>query len=340
MNGLRNYVMGGRGCLICLQVLLLLAMCTRADATTTIRRCCPPGYEFVVLAENEEDGDSALFPHRFRCRELIGDDFHLFGYNFDVTNDTMGIPQCGNLAISVLDGVDDLISEETCIDVSGGQAIALKCTDKPSFINVHRLQKCCRKGSSYDLDKRTCLSNDQSLDVFGSLAGNSIVLFEVETPHCRDDEEVFVEYLSATHRLRLHESSVDVVSVQHEQSEHLDPRTFCVEGVYEQHTDEPLPTEDPEFPQPRSSQLIVRTCRPRSVCNRMPCVRRCCRNEQMLEYRNGESICVEHTHNIRPTFYDLMFPLDADKQQTVVNPPGEPQQQKHYLHSTFLGVVH
>lgn len=320
MNELRNRVKCS-GLLWFLVAVIVWSESARAATSNNVQRCCPPGYVFVVLADGvEESGD--LFPHRFRChdrRHSGVEESRLFGYNFDVTNETMGIPQCSEVVMTQLGSVSDLLSTETCVDDLEGQAIVLRCKDDPVSIDVHRVLKCCPEGSAYDLDNRSCVFNDQQIeDVFKHLAGQSVILFEVGRPQCLDNEEVFIEYLSETHHLRLHQSSVDVVSVKHELSEHLAPHSFCLDGVQRQMP----PTEHQFFTEPSAHPIIVRTCRPRSVCNRMPCVRRCCRNEQMLEERNGESVCVEHERNIRPTFYDLMYPLAADKPQIVAEPTG------------------
>lgn len=317
MNGLCNRVGS-----LWLLVMLLFVWNESAAATTSVQRCCPPGYAFVVLADVEEDtGD--FFTHRFRCRERSGQEgepTRLFGYNLDVTNQTIGIPQCSEVIMSNLGSAFDLVSTESCLDELNGQVIALRCSVDERSIDVHRVLKCCPEGSSYDLNERKCVFNNvQQLDVFSHLAGEAVVLFDVKTPQCLDNEEVFIEYLSETHRLRLHQSSIDVVSVKHEQSEHLSPYSFCIEALQtNQSTIEDALFSDPSPPHP----LIVRTCRPRSICNRMPCVRRCCRNEQMFELHNDDSICVQNENHLRPTFYNVMYPLAADKPQTVVDPPG------------------
>lgn len=315
------------GLFVVLAIVLVWNDSVAANSNSNVRRCCPPGYAFVVLDDAVEESGH-LFPHPFRCRERSNvaeeepdDGSRLFGYNLDVTNETIGIPQCSTLVMAKLDNVSDMVSTEMCIDdLPNGQRIVLRCSGDRMTIDLHRVLKCCPERSSYDLTERSCVFNDQSLDVFNHLAGQNIVVFEVRTPECLDNEEVFIEYLSETHHLRLHQSSLDVVSVKHQLSEHLAPLSYCIEGVTKE---EVSPTEaDSFFSEPPPHPLIVRTCRPRSVCNRMPCVRRCCRNEQMLEEHDGESICVQHERNIRPTFYDLMYPLAADKQQTVADPPG------------------
>lgn len=180
---------------------------------------------------------------------------------------------------------------------------------------VHRLAKCCRTGWHYDLMTRRCIPiTDATANVntvrqtLLQTTDDTVILFEVHKPDCNDATDVFVEYLSDRHSLRLHKNGLDLWSRKHGESEHLEAGEFCLDVA--------IDASDAS----QQQQLIVRSCRRQSICDRIACVRRCCRNDQMLERQNGTSVCVPYERNIRPRFYDLQAPLSGDPEMT---PPPE-----------------
>lgn len=180
---------------------------------------------------------------------------------------------------------------------------------------VHRLAKCCRTGWHYDLMTRSCIPITDAIANVNTVrqtllqTTDNTVLFEVQQPDCNDATDVFVEYLSDRHSLRLHKNGLDLWSRKHGESEHLEPGEFCLDVA--------LDASDAS----QQQQLIVRSCRQHSICDRIACVRRCCRNDQMLERQNGTSVCVPYERNIRPRFYDLQASLSGDPEMTP--PPPE-----------------
>lgn len=270
------------------------------------RKCCPAGQVLVQVDTAESV--------RYECRETdeVDDDevVALFGYNLYADREPQ-MPQCASASVvERLDmGKTLLYATEQCIDrLSTGEVIALQCAGEAGAddhhhhptITVSQIAKCCADGSVYDLGERSCTDGrrvETAAAFRAELGDRTALLFTVRTPVCADDAEVFVEYLSGagTHQIGFVGDSSDVVvtsligGLQH--SERLLAGTFCVDTALDG-ADEHV-------------QLMVRSCRPRSICGRIPCVRRCCRNEQRLEMINGTSQCRSHERNIRPRFYDV-----------------------------------
>lgn len=235
----------------------------------------------------------------------------LFGYNLRISDSEVvlenNIPKCSDVELFQFNMDGGLISSDGCIDYLDGVVQGLKCSDREQ-VEVHKLFKCCPAGWSYDLQERQCVENANDLRLFGNLVGNDVALFETKTPECRQ-EDVFVEYYTDKQNVMLQRSGVDVVSLLTGESEFLLPESFCMEGVYNNVSE--------------VTQLIVRSCRPRSVCQRMPCVRRCCKNDQMLARINGTSQCVAINQNIRPIFHEVSGPIEVGKMEIAVVPPGK-----------------
>lgn len=297
---------------------------TNSFRANKIAKCCPEGYELKLDGNVTTDdlNDNLGLASRYSCIMTIWPFMEnetstapsLFGYNLRISdsevlfkNDVNNIPKCPDVELFQFDLDGGLISSDGCIDYLDGIVQGLKCSDREQ-VEVHKLFKCCPAGWSYDLQERQCVENVNDLKLFGNLVGSSVALFEMKTPECRP-EDVFVEYFTDKQNVMLQRSGVDVVSLLTGESEFLLPESFCMEGIYNNASE--------------VTQLIVRSCRPRSVCHRMPCVRRCCKNDQMLAKINGTSQCVAINQNIRPIFHELSGPVEIDKMELAVDPPGK-----------------
>lgn len=146
-------------------------------------------------------------------------------------------------------------------------------------------------------------------DLF-KLFGKSVAVFQTQVPDCDLADEIFVEYQSNIHQFKLIRSGLKL-----SETEILEPGTFCIDGI----VDFAGNSTKPEI----RNGIIVRTCRPREMCKKIPCVRRCCRNEEMMQRVNGSVKCVEYARNINPTFYDIESPLHGlTKGYSIVEPQG------------------
>lgn len=138
-----------------------------------------------------------------------------------------------------------------------------------------------------------------------------MAIFQTKVPDCALDE-VFVEYQSDIHQSRLQRSglklSVDATEI-------LRPGTFCLDAIVDADRNSTITTD--------IYGIIVRTCRPRELCRKIPCVRRCCRNEMMMQRVNGSVKCVEYARNIKPTFYDMGSPVYGSKGYSIKEPTGK-----------------
>lgn len=240
----------------------------------------------------------------------------LFGYNLEI-NSEVNIPTCENIALVEFTNEGGVISANGCIDSLEDHVYGLNCPVSEHSLNVHRLNKCCPEGFSYDLNERYCVENANYMTNFHKYFGNAIVLFKQKVPKCNEDDEVFVEYHSHTHNIELTTGGLNIALDQNEK-DFLSPQAFCVDGAVRVN-----PVNDEIFVAGDPNELIVRSCRPRTICNRMPCVRRCCENEQMMERQNGTTVCVAHPENknLKPIFHKIDFPIQT-LPQNQINPAG------------------
>lgn len=294
---------------------------------TKISKCCPIGSE-LVMNDNLSHQEPVLRHHseekQFKCRETNDDDLlanltitnsTIFGYNLHRSNSAEHIPSCSDVELFEFEFDGGLISSDGCVDYFNGAVHGLRCSDR-SQVEVHRLLKCCPDGYSYELTERQCVENVRNMELFQNFSKNAVILFTSKTPQCREDgEEVFVEFFSNKYGVALDRGGIMVTSFTRD---FLFPGSFCVEGIVYKEKN-----ENDENVLSSSGDLIVRSCQPRSICKRMPCVRRCCKNEQMLTRQNNKTVCVDYSRNIKPIFYDVSLPLEIGKEQKQVEPAGK-----------------
>lgn len=199
-----------------------------------------------------------------------------------------------------------------CIDRSAdGQFYALTCSEQAT-VGVHKINKCCSNGV-YDHAQRFCVRDLRSIQHFERLFDGSVIVFENKVPECNDNE-AFVEYYSTAHAITFDQKKLRISAQHLPFVDILESDRYCVEGL--------INTKSNELDQ----HIIVRTCRPRSICQKIPCIRRCCKTDQILTRNNTEhkAECVQHPNNanIDPNFYDLNFPVKPNETQQGVHLKG------------------
>lgn len=202
---------------------------------------------------------------------------------------------------NVFQGREYYIELNGCIDKDkNDQFVAISCLNY-STINVHLMNKCCPFGQSYDHNGRFCAQNSEVHGHFKKLFGNVAVVFRDTVPDCTEDE-VFVEYFSTVHKIHFDGKNLNV------NGNTLVSDKFCIEDLVNIKTNK-VNGDDKYF--------IVRSCHPRSICEKIPCIRRCCKADQvMYPQLEGQRECQYHPNkkNLLPIFYDVSRPLNNPKE--------------------------
>lgn len=257
-------------------------------------KCCPNGQNLDI--KRQENG--TIF---YDCVPGAGES--LYGYNIRQNDESPQIPACDNLIATDFSTENHLIWTNGCLDTVGNAVTSLKCPYQQN-VDVHLVYKCCGPGYSYDFNERFCVPNERYLENFSRVFGESVIVFKTKVPRCNDDE-VFVEHHSTVHDIWFSRSSI-TITPKYRESETMLPGTFCIEGTINHTTaTEPNTTEDLN-----AIHVIVRSCRPRAICeSSIPCVRRCCESDQMMARDNvtKRGVCVPHAKNknLQPIFHDV-----------------------------------
>lgn len=264
-------------------ILIAILLCFIQQNECQLTKCCPNG--FVLETED------------YSCLE---NDTIWDSYNIGPPS----IPDCERRFQSVFENKEAYSSLNGCFDKNtNDQYVAVSCVQNPGTIvdvGVHLINKCCPVGQSYDHSERSCVQNSESHAHFKNIFGNSAVIFENNLPNCSIDE-VFVEYSSTVHSIRFSEKNMKV------NGNHLLADKFCIEDLVNVDANEAGENEQ---------HIIVRSCRPSSVCDEMTCIRRCCSVDQIMLSKPKR--CGPHPNktNLVPIFYDITFPLSNSQAKT------------------------
>lgn len=257
---------------------ILIVICLAGHIQCEITKCCPNG--------------SVLETSEFFCTK---NKTNWDAYNiFEAT-----LPNCERTVTKVFQNNETYIELNGCIDKDVNDDFVTVSCSEYSEIGVHAMKKCCPIGQSYDHIKRACVEYSNSHSDFKALFQNVSVVFENGIPNCSDDE-VFVEYFSTIHDIQFSGENIQV------NNNILTSDKFCIEDLI---------NIDPRDTKQNGQHMIIRSCRPRSVCNEIACIRRCCSTDEIM--LNKPRRCEPHPDNInlKPIFYDLNEPLTSNQQQ-------------------------
>lgn len=256
-----------------------------------VTKCCPIGFIVNINTTSE-----------YYCESIVD---HNISWNA-VNIMPSSTPKCGPVH-SVFEQDETFIKLNGCLDKDlNNQIVAISCQNSP-VSGVHLINKCCPNGHSYSHKERCCIQNSGSRVNIEWLFANISVVFKNEVPDCSEDE-VFVEYSSISHHIEFNGANLKV------NDDALPPNKFCVEYLS---NIEPYEMNESE------KHLVIRSCRPRSICNQIPCMRRCCKVDEVIEAQpEGTKDCQIHPNklNLIPIFYNVSLPLNNP--QVQVHPKG------------------
>lgn len=285
------------------QIILIVYLChlTCADNSITLQKCCPRKQTLSLSQLNNKT---------ITC--IPNDEEPIHGYNFFIDVEPFR-PTCDWSSRQYSDA-KQTISQHACADIVHGHLHVIECKPRAKpYVEVIQIMKCCSEGYSYDLEMRKCVYTPNEFSAFANFIGNgTVAVFHTAVPKCSDDE-VAVEYDTNVHDIFLID---DTLEIRHDKrsNEHLPAKSFCIDGAYRSNNDDLYIAQD-------TYRIIVRSCRPRNICQLIPCVRRCCQSDQMLEMKPTKlsSECSDHPEgkNLVPPFHAVQHSLRTNVPQAV-----------------------
>lgn len=289
------------------------------DSEIVLKKCCP-GNSYL---------NQSIFDPLYECLEneniTVSLSFNSTFVTYRIAKDNqINIPQCGDASIIVEKQYSSVIGSSfvagDCIDLIGDDLVVLTCnnTAKPVkgvvSANIWSIQKCCPEYHSFNIVTKECVyeqataSQTQYEEILGS---NSFVMTK-GSPNCDRDTEVLVEYHSLIHGLSLDANYLKIRTLnKHSAFELLRPNTFCIEKTT---TTMRKPRNNTATARVNASRWIAKACRPKDICQEIPCIRKCCKDG---EYISIYKACVPSPISLKLQFHRF----DPRKNDVVPHEP-------------------
>lgn len=317
-----------------------IAVTTSAER---ISKCCPrSGYELESNVFGEHSSENSLLncmaivPHEDVQNVTESQVPPFYGLKLNDSDVPSRLPVCGEGSRLILHSVPamevvELPVPSSCVDLVHGSYQSVMCSgdissSEENTVNVYALRKCCPVNQIYDEEQRAChemgayqdvpvgpfwKDDPKDIQLLKSLLNDFNLnqnqigepLFYIGVPRCSANE-VLISYRMKAHEFQLVDNKIIPKSKFFERnlnvftSQPNDP--FCIDSVAPPTTDSPESQADPQ-----NITWIVRVCRPKSICDSIPCVRKCCNYNEKLAKRNNITVCLPYLKDLVITFHNI-----------------------------------
>ena len=322
---------------------ILIALLYISSAVADVKKCCPEGE--VVQVDSIEDNN--LSPRRhFSCvteprtrikikskRESEGYEINnsstvseMITFNVLIDENTHW-PSCSDtsfISYAMLSEPKKISQSASCVDILNNDYFIFTCDEKlvtvEDFVDIYRLRKCCENNFFYDIFSRQCVNSSSLNKDSREFLKDKTVVFESGIPQCKPDD-ILVEYHSLVHKLRIYENSLVITNTNSHGPDLLMQNTYCIENTLNSAVDLPDGADPKHFELKTESKWIAKVCRPKTICNQMPCVRKCCKEGQRMVYDN-ETYCENHDSHldVKFHFFDIR---ESPEEPNAMEPTGE-----------------
>lgn len=182
-----------------------------------------------------------------------------------------------------------------CLDYFNNDVIELYCDGsvETKFLvknkHIKLIKKCCGLYESYNFTDRKCdTDTENSLMKILDHFNQTIIIAYDQFSNC-EINEVVVEYTFYKHDIFFIDG---IPYFNPSKNLTFDTDSDCFDILNQSIAN------DNDF-------WIIRSCKPKSICDEIPCVRKCCPDGAIYKVENGTSECMASKRTIRPELYDL-----------------------------------
>lgn len=284
----------------------------------SLKKCCPkseeveykkhkqPQFNCVNLSIKQLNDDKIQESDR-RKISSNSDQLQFMGINVLIDNASHW-PSCvvTNLSYAFLKEEIKFFPTTSCADIMNNEYFLFTCDKRliPSGLeSIFKVRKCCQKNFSYDVYNRQCVDNNQTLperDTVNEIFGVERVLFEHGLPDCKATD-VIVEFHSNLHSFHFENGTMQIIS-NFSETAIVPNESYCIERTSNL-TESEVDIEELQLK--ISSKWIIKACHNKSVCEEIPCVRKCCKEGERTNYE--ENKCESFESHLDLAFYTFTF---------------------------------
>lgn len=301
------------------------------SSVKSIKKCCPAGevVQLNYLSLDESASPKTFYeclPNSFvvpnNTRELLSDGLSInystrstefIAFNV-LIKEKANWPKCSGddlLTHSMIQNFENASQTASCVDIMDGRYALITCEKRLQASNnsteVFKLRKCCSMNFTYNVNTRRCVLNKNSPinRAYKKILDEQIVVFESGIPECNPDE-VLVEYYSLVHNLKILRNALSVTNAANSNDTVLImPPHFCIEVTANSSEELPVGSNHSISMLKASSKWIAKACRPESICDQIPCVRKCCPDGKRIIVSDNKLYCENHDAYLNLKFHNF-----------------------------------
>ncbi|XP_055917318.1 G-protein coupled receptor Mth2 isoform X2 [Eupeodes corollae] len=270
-----------------LSLLFCLGMRFVSAEPLEIPICCPVGYVLVDInqgifrSEKYECMPAKNASHiDFRWEFFESEIIH--GFRIKTVNKS-SVPQCDN-QILVKFSEEVNLQPRSCLVKLYGAMYAISCPykDDKFIYKVSVMRKCCPVDYIYESALKRCIKKNIPLNYYEIFFDHPVVLNDNQL-QCKSSQAI-VEYNLRYNDFKFYNGYLLIKLL----NQRFDIDEFCVEGVVDS-SEVAQKTSVASFR--NSLRFLVRVCDRESICDRIPCIRKCCEDGQILTKVNRTTMC-------------------------------------------------
>ncbi|KAL9925817.1 G-protein coupled receptor Mth2 [Glossina fuscipes] len=318
---------------LCCPTSWLLAKVNRGIFRLPNYKCVPPPIDRFELIDNE----IAIF-----------EDTHaIHGYGIYDVNQTLSnssVLSCDHQTLIKLTGNENVqIPSHSCVIGLGKHIAVISCPlhDNDILQPLNFIHKCCPIGYVYEVSQQKCIVNeDDNYHVYKGYFPN-FAIFNSAPLDCSTNK-VLVEY--KVNKLQSSFADDQFILLQPEKRKFY-YSDYCLEAIMDQSNIQQKSNVSLEITSGEMQPFLVRVCDNTAICDRIPCIRRCCQDDEIFTRGNATSYCKKDTGDIsyhsfeslntsgnftKPQIFGVLRSLDCLKYH--LNPDIYPEDE-HYLNN-------
>ncbi|XP_037708315.1 probable G-protein coupled receptor Mth-like 3 isoform X1 [Drosophila subpulchrella] len=256
-----------------------------------VQICCGPNSVlFKYLgSDNSEIFECASAERNLKefpdLTQVIGKMIAPKGLGLEAPNESSNqfqLSKCKNftsLNLSELSESTLYLRNNSCIGLLNKRLIVLSCEFEKNVPSqsVGFVNKCCPQGFIYVSENNTCILGANDFFVYTSIISSPIIFFD-NALNCSENKAL-VEYTVSSEKVRFNNNSL----VWRDGSNSLPVSKFCIEAIYDSYALERRKVSDQKY--------LVRACQESKICQKIPCIRRCCAEGEMYAKGNTSTYC-------------------------------------------------
>jgi len=257
----------------------------------SVQICCSPNSVlFKYLgADNSEIFECASAERNLKefpdLTQVIGKMIAPKGLGLESPNESSNqfqLSKCKNFTSLNLSEISEstlYLRNNSCIGLLNKRLIVLSCEFEKNVPSqsVGFVNKCCPQGFIYVSENNTCILGANDFFVYSSIISSPIIFFD-NALNCSDNKAL-VEYTVSSEKVRFNNNSL----VWRDGSNSLPVSKFCIEAIYDTYASERRKVTDQKY--------LVRACQEPKICQKLPCIRRCCAEGEMYAKGNTSTYC-------------------------------------------------